>query len=373
MLFIGDTLYIGGQFDRIGGQPRTGLAALDLTGAPTSWAPALGLDVPSTPYVGALATDGSSLYVGGSFGRIDGHDRTSLAAFDSTGALASWAPSVLAPESSPSVPGINGLAMRGSTVYVLGNFTTAGGMPRSQLAAFDAAGQLAAWDPDVEIAFDAFDFPHTISSGTEGVYVGGSFKWLGKESRRAGLAAILPDGRVTDWNPGVPDGVVRALAVSGGTVYVGGEFATLGGQPRANLAAIDASGAVLPWNPGADGPVYALAAGNGAVYAGGRFFNAGGQQRMNLAAFDASGRATAWVPQANALVTSLAVDGSTIYAGGYFTGVTGRGRMNLAAIDATGRLLPWNPPTPGNAFGYAGPLGAGLPTLPTSWNPNASP
>ena len=46
------------------------------------------------------------------------------------------------------------------------------------------------------------------------------------------------------------DDEVLALALAEGTLYVGGTFATIGGQPRNQLAALDAAtGTVTPWDP----------------------------------------------------------------------------------------------------------------------------
>jgi hypothetical protein len=43
---------------------------------------------------------------------------------------------------------------------------------------------------------------------------------------------------LTSWNP-IADGPVRSIVVSGGKVFVGGEFTTIGGQPRTMFAVID--------------------------------------------------------------------------------------------------------------------------------------
>jgi hypothetical protein len=354
MAFLGDTLYVGGAFDHIGGQPRAGLAALDATGAPTSWAPML--ETFGDPTVTALGSDGSTLYVGGNFGQVAGENRLALAAFDAAGRLTPWAPSFASTPLAGPAPGVSGLTVADGKVYVAGTFSVAGGLPRNRLAAFDASGQLTSWDPNIEP--ETLAFAMCVAATSSSVYVGGTFRWLGKDTLRSGLAAILPDGRVTSWAPAV-SGVVRTLAVAGGTVYVGGEFTGVGGQPRRNLAAVDVSGTVLSWDPGPDGPVYTLGSGNGVVYAGGRFGSVGGEQRANLVALDSTGRATPWTPQPNGLVTSLAVDGSTVYVGGYFTGVKGLARRNLAAIDASGTVLPWTAPQPGDPTGYAGPFRGG--------------
>jgi hypothetical protein len=72
---------------------------------------------------------------------------------------------------------------------------------------------------------------------------------------------------------------VLALAQSGNTVYLGGEFANLGGQPRLFAAATDAvTGAVLPWNPdiggsfpGETGFVHTITPSTNAIFLGGDF------------------------------------------------------------------------------------------------------
>ena len=85
------------------------------------------------------------------------------------------------------------------------------------------------------------------------------------------------------------NGTVNAVAVSGGTIYIGGSFTIVGATPRNNVAAIDsATGAVKAWNPNADGAVFALLVNGSTVFAGGSFMNIGGQSRTALAALGAT-------------------------------------------------------------------------------------
>src|SRR5207244_484027 len=110
------------------------------------------------------------------------------------------------------------------------------------------------------------------------------------------------------------NGGVSALAVSGSTVYAGGSFTSIGGQPRSRAAALDAAtGLATAWNPGASDRVLALAVSGSTVYAGGFFTNVGGQLRKYVAALDAAtGLAIAWNPAASGgFVSALAVSGST--------------------------------------------------------------
>jgi len=54
---------------------------------------------------------------------------------------------------------------------------------------------------------------------------------------------------------------VQALALSGGTLYLGGTFTSLDGATRSDLGAVtSASGSLVSWAPVADGRVDALSA-----------------------------------------------------------------------------------------------------------------
>ena len=59
-----------------------------------------------------------------------------------------------------------------------------------------------------------------------------------------------------------PNDRVYAIVQVGRTIYIGGEFTAVDGQPRNHLAAIDAStGALTAWNPDANGSVRPFPAG----------------------------------------------------------------------------------------------------------------
>jgi hypothetical protein len=120
--------------------------------------------------------------------------------------------------------------------------------------------------------------------------------------------------------------VASALAVTPGALYVGGEFTDAGGIPSADRIAMwngSSWNAVGSSTPGiSNGRVSAIAVSGGKVYAGGSFLNAGGNANADfLAVWDGA----SWQPFCNASgaaftgnVTSLQIIGPTLYVGGEF-------------------------------------------------------
>ena len=344
----GSNLYVGGGFFSIGGYPRTAIAALDVTtGIPTNWVPNA-----AGGYVLALATSGSTVYAGGYFTSIGGRDRGTLAAIDSTtGAANYWWPFSLSPLLGQYV---GALAVSGNIVYAAGTFTTAGSaataiVTRNRIAALDATtGYATAWDPNANGEVRALT-----TDGTT-VFAAGDFTSIGGQTR-VGIAALnanLNTSNATAWNPN-PSGYVspvsvHALALGGGRIYAGGNFWSIGGVVRNHLAALDATtGAPTNWDPNASGGgVEALAVSGSTVYAGGNFTGIGAQFRSRLAAIDATtGVPTTWDPNATGgVVYALSVSGTTVYAGGDFLNIGLQMRSHIAAISAlTGSATAWDP------------------------------
>ena len=140
--------------------------------------------------------------------------------------------------------------------------------------------------------------------------------------------------------------IVNALAVSCNTLYVGGNFTTVGSSTRNNIAAINlATGLESSVNIGTNGTVNTILINAGIVYIGGIFTNAGGQGRNNVAAIDPlTGTATPWNPNGSGQVMSLVYNGATVYAGGAFTTIGGQARNRIAELDLTnGNATAWNP------------------------------
>lgn len=186
-----------------------------------------------------------------------------------------------------------------------------------------------------------------IPDGTGGWYIGGTFSQVDGVTRNR-IAHILSDYTLDpnfDANAGSN---VRALILSGSTLYVGGDFGTIGNATRFRLAALDAAtGNALPgFVADADNRVYVLILSGGTLYAGGDFTDIQGVSRSRLAALDASTGAVlpGFAPVVDNRVSALLLDGTTLYVGGSFDNINGTPRNRIAALDVnTANLLPFNP------------------------------
>lgn len=310
-------LFAGGDFTIFDGVCRKGLASIDTTGSVTEWNPS------PDGLVLALQASGSTLYVGGTFTTIGAQARLRLAAFDASGNLAAWNPSASDYVTSLAL-GPDG------TVYAGGWFSAVGGQPRSSLAAIDPAGAVTPWNPGADRVVDA------IAVNGDTIFTGGWFTHLGGQLRPYLGAVSASSGMATAWNPGVhcprpnwrPPVIcaIQSLTLgTGGRLYVGGNFDTLDGQERAVVAAFDASGSLSDWHQSLlrGGPARALAASGGTLYVGGEFSRGGDplDQGTGLAALDErSGGSMGWNPDATGSGFAMAVapDGS-VFWGGSFT------------------------------------------------------
>ena len=223
-------------------------------GVVRAWSPRAGFSCASGSECLGVATvfaAGQDVYLGGGFDHVGGADRAGLAAIDvNTGEATSWNAAL-----DGGARRVESLAVRGTTVYAAGDFTSAGGQPRPGLAGLSTASAApTTWQP----APLGVAPPPGLLSGAAGIYL------LGRELGAGGaVPAVATDpatGAAGAWAPAVAGTAfivpaergIRAVAPFGDTLFLGGSFATIGGQQRPQLGSVSATtGAVTGWAPGA--------------------------------------------------------------------------------------------------------------------------
>ncbi|MGI0016600.1 MAG: hypothetical protein ACREBU_24520, partial [Nitrososphaera sp.] len=168
---------------------------------------------------------------------------------------------------------------------------------------------------------------HAVAYSKGLTYIGGDFTYVGPNT---GYGAAL------NTTTGAPDlkfpkvnGAIHVVTADGADGwYIAGNFTKVGDFTRNWIAHIKADGTVDPnWDPNPSGSfssaathIYAIVVSGSTVYIGGNFTSIGGQQRRGLAALEAStGQASSWNLNVANIVRTLAIKGETMYIGGDFT------------------------------------------------------
>lgn len=290
-------LFVGGTFDAIGGQARRNIAKLSTSGsgsADPDWATS------ADGAVLALACDhNGSVYAGGSFTTIGTQPRVNLAklATGGTGNVdGNWNASTDAIASN----NVSTITVAGGQILAGGFFSTIAGEPRHSFAAVGSSGKPSSVSDATQSAI-----VKTIATQADGgMIVGGLFSGAGSFLRNNVLrlradSTIDPNWNTSTDTPGDVSALgVEAIAIDNksGAVYLGGSFTQVGGKQRKGIAKLSSSGMVDPaWGPGTDVTggyfgVQSLAlAPDGSVYLGGDFLTVGGHDRAALARISSMG------------------------------------------------------------------------------------
>ena len=385
-LLVTDDVVIAGGVTATREGARHGLAAYDrATGELLPWFE----DVWGSPRT--FAVSGRTVYVNG-ITKVGDEPRNGLAAFDlETGEFLPWAP-----------PGPRGsvqeLEAAGGQVAAVGGFRTVTAVQRRDLAAIDLqTNQVTAFDARMALWYECCG--PTEAGRVDGLalaggslWVGGSFTRFAADQERPFLARLDPvTGAVGPAVP-APGWKVSELYAADGRVYLGGAFATVGGQERRRIAALDAAtGALTPFANSFDCDVRAFAPLGAELLVGG-CFDGGGLRSLDrvtgangsivtpngfpdsVHALVPDGAGGAWVggefwylgasggpegfarlradgsvdPDAPRIgyednVFSLATAGGEVYAAGWFWEIGGVERDRAAVVRADGSVGRWQP------------------------------
>ena len=365
-------VYVGGQFTSVrppgdplgtGEVARTYLAAFDATTGNliTSFDPVLDGKVTAL----AVSPDGSTLYAGGSFTHVNGAYHGYVAAFStSTGAVSStWKPalggSVLSIAPSPD----------GSEIYLGGNFGKVDGVVRNRVGAVTASGSgtLEPWAPVVNGSVTSV----AVAPDDSRVLIGGYFSTFNGVPQQAIGSTNPVDGSSEPWalpSNFVPNNSgcvsqVKDIVISGDTAYAAGE-GTGGGCFDGDFA-VKVSDGSLVWQNDCLGATQSLVVVNDWLYKGSHAhdcaFSPGGFPQVSNPATGlvlhrllnqslTDGSLGHWTPGTNGNPLGprvMATDGTRLFLGGDFTTVNNKGQQGFAIFapgpDVTGPGSPGRP------------------------------
>jgi Malectin domain len=341
-----------------------------------------------TPWVNngrvyALVTIGNTMYVGGTFTEVQEPNASTfprhfLFAFDlTTGAISKTF--------KPELDGeVHTLATDGTNLFVGGTFSTVNGTAHPRLVALDASGTIVpGFSASITAGSEVDDL--TVADGL--LFVAGAFTGVNGSSR-SGLAAVDPStGTLASGvnvaftglhNNGVSHVAKIDVSPDGDALVAVGNFTTVGGQPREQIAMLDIQNRAATLSSWATSRfvmqcsgkfdtyirdididptgTYVAVATTGAFFGG---VNAGtlcdSVSRWELGR-TGSGQQPTWVDYAGGDTTwSVTVTGAAVYTGGHYRWYNNsyRGdhvgpgtikRRAIAALDpSNGMPLAWNP------------------------------
>lgn len=324
----GGTVYVSGGFFSINGVARNRVGAVDATtGALTSWDPhACDGSNGVASHVRTVSSIGTKVFVGGNFDCMGGLKRYHAAAVGANGILTDWNPEVNAPVQEMSSDGTN--------IYMVGRFTKVNDNIRQYAAAVKTDETVTSWDPQLSVGLCGGGEKQSVLQTSGYVYVGGCFTTVGGVSR-TGLAATDRNtgALVTGFNANVGQADVRSLGVDSDRLYLGGAFTTVGGQSRTWIAGVnkdtgaldtgwDAGAIAASYDAGVRKAIHSIKVKDSKVYIAGWFGTIGGVTQRYLAALDRSTGAldTSWRPVLGTAsgggLFNITITGDRIYFGG---------------------------------------------------------
>jgi hypothetical protein len=228
---------------------------------------------------------GDSLYAGGTFTRIGSLVRNHLAKIG-TGSLAT-----VDPNWDPSADNmVTNVASDGTDIFVVGEFATISGVRRIGIAKLSSTGTGAA-DAAWDAGWKGLGHAGALAAGNGSVFVGGSF--LADETGQDYLVKLssVTGARDIAWTP-IPNSSVEDLALVDDTLFVAGGFTRIGGVQQGSVAKLNASSGAVDsaWMPQFGPGVGAIGHRAGVLYVGAQWVNGRFGTGPNVALSAASGR-----------------------------------------------------------------------------------
>jgi hypothetical protein len=197
---VGTTLYIVGTFTSVNGTARAGYAAINVTNNAVLAGSHTFKDRYGTGdrFPQIVTVYNGNVYLGGRFQFVDGQTKTGCCSLDSSGNLRSWAAN--APDDNYGMSYIFGY---GSNIYMFGDFFTVNGTNCTQaIIVSEASGSVI----NASLRFtsasgSSYLFSNAAQDPSNGdIYIGGTFDTVGGVSRNR-MACLNSSFGVKSWNP----------------------------------------------------------------------------------------------------------------------------------------------------------------------------
>ncbi len=196
-----------------------------------------------------------------------------------------------------------------------------------------------------------------LAASGDTLYIGGDFRSISQPGRAANYLGLYDTlTRSVNGSRPVPNGPVNAVLADGQNgLLVAGQFRNIGDSACYSIAWLDSNGVPRPnlRNFGVSGQVNSLVRIGDTLYLGGNFTQAGSNLQFTggFPEFDSSGALLRRLPKPNFPAKAIISDGQGGWIlAGPFTNIDGQPRQGLARIRPDGRLLEsWAPAIQGEA------------------------
>lgn len=345
MVLNNEDLYILGSFSQIGGVTlaQSGIAKININTniVDIQWVPVL------DGWINVIKILDNNIYIGGSFRKVNGVNRTHIAKLSKQGVLdINWDLKIDYTADASSYyygyqvsSNVNTMSLIGNDLYVGGNIRSVNGQPSANACkfSFNTGAVDNTWNVKTN------DKVTQILPWKDGILVTGWFRQIGCEYRQ-GLARIKKSNMELDevWQPKISsESYILSLSVSSNYLYVAGAFSEINGVPRKNLAKIstaDNGSLDMSWN--LTMPEYShiehIITTPTDVYVAGRFTEIGGKSRKNIAKISHDGIIDDnWNTNLESSeITRMALAGNNLYVSG--TLIRGGYYKALMKIQANG-------------------------------------
>lgn len=319
---VGDTLYVVGEFTKLGETPRYGVGIID-----TQTSQVLDLDVKIHGEVNTMELFSDKLYLGGSFDAINEFGEYGTQLDKSTGNINIFcdAPNSYVKVSEPDGNG---------GYFISGNFNMVGDSLRFKLAHINADGKVSSWKCD--LSHPGGTEVRDLLVHDDFLYLVGDFSRMNGKRRENGARVDLLTGDVDAWDPNI-SGVPTCIEIHNGSIYIGGGlYMDRAGAWVRNGGVVDLSASVLM--PEADDIDYSIS--NSTPDGDGGFFIEGGIQTVG----DSSVSGIIQL-DSNGALTDFTIDSETEMGGSssiqYSNGILyiAANSSGLYAVDANGSLV----------------------------------